>query len=106
MPRNRLINGAIGAIALAGALVAGAAQASAACRAPVRSALVTGINQTLTELRARTGWRNKVRTIYGYRFARWGYARNKNMDCNKVRPGRSWACRAIASPCDRRPRSS
>jgi hypothetical protein len=30
---------------------------------------------------------------------RWSYARNKNMDCNKDRPGRTWHCRAIASPC-------
>ena len=81
------------------------APADAACRGPVRGAQLTGINQTLTEFRARTSWRNRVRAIHGYRFARWSYARNKNMECNKARPGRTWSCRAIASPCDRPPRS-
>jgi hypothetical protein len=104
--RTRFIQGAIGAIALTGTVALGPLPASAACRAPVRSALQTGINQTLTELRARGSWRTKVQAIHGYRFARWGYARNKNVDCNKMRPGRRWSCRAIASPCDRRPRSS
>ena len=68
-------------------------------------AQVSGINQTITQFRARTSWRNRVRAIHGYRFARWGYARNKNMECNKPRPGRTWSCRAIASPCDRPPKS-
>jgi hypothetical protein len=90
---------------LAGTLVAGASSANAACRGPVRSEQISGISQAITEVRARASWRNKVRAIHGYRFARWGYARNKNMACNKAKPGRTWYCRAIASPCDRPPRS-
>ena len=96
---------AFGAVALAGTLVAGASSANAACRGPVRSDQLSGISQTITEIRARASWRNKVRAIHGYRFARWGYARNKNMECNKPRPGRTWSCRAVASPCDRPPKS-
>jgi hypothetical protein len=92
--------------ALAAAMTIGAATpAEAACRAPVRGAQVSGVNQTLTEFRARSSWRTRVRAIYGYRFSRWSYARNKNMDCNKDRPGRTWYCRATATPCDRPPRS-
>jgi hypothetical protein len=92
--------------ALAAAMTIGAATpADAACRAPVRGAQLSGINQTLTEFRARSSWRTRVRAIHGYRFGRWSYARNKNMDCNKDRPGRTWHCRAIASPCDRPPRT-
>jgi hypothetical protein len=92
--------------ALAAAMTIGApTPADAACRGPVRGAQLSGINQTLTEFRARSSWRTRVRAIHGYRFARWSNARNKNMDCNKNRPGRTWYCRAIASPCDRPPRS-
>jgi len=96
----------LSATAVTAVMTIGAATpASAACRGPVRGAQLSGINQTLTEFRARTSWRNRVRAIHGYRFARWAYARSKNMDCNKARPGRTWHCRAIASPCDRPPRS-
>ena len=102
----RTLARAVGAAMLASSVAFGATAASAACRAPVRSAQISGINQTITELRARSGWRSKVSSIYGYRFARWGYARNKNMDCNKSKPGRTWYCRAIASPCDRPPKAS
>ena len=90
--------------ATAAVAVSFATPASATCRGPVRGAQVSGINQTITQFRARTSWRNRVRAIHGYRFARWSYARNKNEDCDKARPGRTWLCRAIASPCDRPPR--
>jgi hypothetical protein len=101
MALKPLACGAYGAAVLAAALIAGAATAEAACRGPVRSAQLSGISQTVTEIRARASWRNKVRAIHGYRFARWSYARNKNMACNKLKPGRTWYCRAIASPCNR-----
>jgi hypothetical protein len=90
---------------IAATTIGAATPADAACRAPVRGAQLSGINQTLTEFRARSSWRTRVRAIHGYRFGRWSYARNKNMDCNKDRPGRTWHCRAIASPCDRPPRT-
>jgi hypothetical protein len=105
MTRKRILCAVAGGALTAVMTISVATPASAACRAPVRGAQLSGINQTITEFRARGSWRNKVRTIHGYRFARWSYARNKNMDCDKPRPGRTWSCRAIASPCDRPPRS-
>jgi hypothetical protein len=105
MALKSLACGAFGAAVLAGALIAGTTSADAACRGPVRSDQLSGLGQTLTEIRARANWRNKVRAIHGYRFARWAYARNKHMACSKAKPGRTWHCRAIASPCDRPPRS-
>jgi hypothetical protein len=105
MTRKRIFCAIAGTVLTAAITIGAATPASAACRGPVRGSQLTGVNQTLTEFRARTSWRNRVRAIHGYRFARWSYARNKNMDCSKARPGRTWSCRAIASPCDRAPKS-
>ncbi len=106
MTKKSFAYGTICALVLTGAMAITATSASAACRARVRGAQLSGVNQTITEFRARASWRNRVRAVHGYRFARWGYARNKNMDCNKSKPGRTWHCRAVASPCDRPSKSS
>ena len=100
MTKKRILCAVAGSALTVVMTISVATPASAACRAQVRGAQISGINQTITELRARSSWRNKVRTIHG-----WSYARNKNMDCDKPRPRRTWSCRAIASPCDRPPRS-
>jgi len=100
MTFKQTLGGLAGATALAAVMAIGAATpASADCRRIVAGQRAIGLLQTATEISARAKWRTAVRARYGYRYARWAQAKDKNMDCNKEKPGRRWICRATARAC-------
>jgi hypothetical protein len=80
--------------------IASALPARASCKGHTHEAFSTGYLQTTTEIAARAKWRSEVRGHDGLRYTRWSFARDKNMQCRKVVPGRRWRCTARARPCD------
>jgi hypothetical protein len=99
MALRKSVYAAAAAIALWGAtLFAGAAPASAACRAPVEAS-ARGFLQNATQVFARARWRNEVRGRYGFAFTRWSAGKDKVERCRKLTPGRRWHCTARARPC-------
>jgi hypothetical protein len=53
----------------------------------------------VVEPRARRSWAQKVRARYGAGYSIWANARQKNIDCKKIAPGRRWVCTARGIPC-------
>lgn len=102
MITRKLLYGTAGAVLVAAAALADASPASAACKGHPHEGRARGLLQTTTEIAARSNWRSEVRRHDGYRFARWTLARDKNMRCRKLKPGRHWHCVARAIPCNSR----
>ena len=94
---------AVGAAALAGTLVAGASSANAACRGPVRSDQLSGMRQTITEIRARANWRKRCAPSTATASPTGATPATRTWRATRPSPA-AWYCRAIASPCDRPPR--
>ena len=103
MTLKRFAYGALGATILGTGLMLGMAEpASAACRGGVfAGSLASGNLRILVERRARLNWTTRARAVYGREFSNWYVARNRNMNCNRVRPSNRWNCVARGQACDR-----
>jgi len=81
--------------------VVDAAPASARCRDHVSGREESGKIRFFTEGKARRNWSERVRRRYSAEYDNWNLARRKTMVCRKGAPGRTWYCRAAATPCNR-----
>jgi hypothetical protein len=89
---------AMGAAIVAGlGLMAGAAPASAECKA-VQTATASGIFKGTTGIQARTSWRLAVIAKDGIAYALWSKSKYPSTTC-KTGKNSPWSCVARARPC-------